>query len=220
MPWNQFYTLAANSNATSSQVTVKNFPRVRSLAFLLLAVSLWMAASQAVAQTTISTGSIVGIVTDPSGAAVAGAKVSVKNEAVGQVIQLTTNASGAYNSGALIVGQYSVQVSAAGFQNVVTMVRVLVGNTATENGELQVGQADQIVEVKGTEVRVNVEQSAVQGVLNATQIENLPVNGRNFLDSDATRAGSADSGRTKFRPYEGGLLVDLVWGTFRTHSTH
>ena len=61
-------------------------------------------------------------------------------------------------------------------------VTVLVGNTATVNVNLQIGQENEVIEVRGSEMRVNTEQPTVQGVLTAQQIENLPVNGRNFLD--------------------------------------
>jgi len=134
------------------------------------------------AQTTVSTGSIVGTVSDPSGAVVVGAKISITNVATGQVINLATNSSGAYNSGALVPGNYRVQVSAKGFSSVETPVTVLVGNTATANVSLLIGQENQVVEVQGSGVRVNTQQPTVQGVLDQEQIENLPVNGRNFLD--------------------------------------
>jgi carboxypeptidase family protein len=150
------------------------------LAFLLL--MLVNAARPLSAQTTIATGSIVGTVSDPSSALVIEAKVTITNIATGQVINLATNSSGVYNSGALVPGNYTVQVSAKGFSSVDTPVTVLVGNTATVNVSLQVGQENQVVEVQGSGVRVNTEQPAVQGVLDEEQIENLPVNGRNFLD--------------------------------------
>ena len=67
-------------------------------------------------QTTVSTGSIVGTVTDPSGALVDNAKVTVTNTETNQIINLTSNASGAYNSGALSPGNYKVQVSAERLQ--------------------------------------------------------------------------------------------------------
>jgi Carboxypeptidase regulatory-like domain len=134
------------------------------------------------AQTTVSTGSIVGTVSDPSGAVVSGAKVSITNLATGQLINLTTNSSGSFNSGALIPGNYKTLVSAKGFSSVEVSLTVLVGNTATANVNLQIGQQNQIIDVQGPAVRVNTEQATVQGVLNADQIENLPVNGRNFQD--------------------------------------
>jgi Carboxypeptidase regulatory-like domain len=134
------------------------------------------------AQTTVSTGSIVGTVSDPSGAVVTGADVTIMNVATGQLITITTNSSGSYNSGALFPGDYKIHVSAKGFKSSEIHVTVLIGNTATVNVNLQIGQENQLVEVQGSEMRVNTEQPAVQGVLTAKQIENLPVNGRNFLD--------------------------------------
>jgi hypothetical protein len=136
----------------------------------------------AFAQTTVGTGSIVGTVDDPSGASIARAKITITNVATGQVVGLTTNSSGIFNSGTLIPGDYKTVVSAKGFRSVEAQVTVLVGNTATLNMSLQLGPENQIVEVQGSEIRVNTEQSTVQGVLNAEQIQNLPVNGRNFLD--------------------------------------
>jgi hypothetical protein len=125
---------------------------------------------------------MVGTVSDPSGAVVAEARVKISNIATGQLINLATNSSGVYNSGALVPGDYRVAVSAKGFSLVDTPVTVLVGNTATANVSLVVGQENQSVEVQGSSVRVNTEQPTVQGVLDQDQIEILPVNGRNFLD--------------------------------------
>jgi len=150
------------------------------LAFLLF--TLVTAARPLFAQATVSTGSVVGTVSDLSGAVLIGAKVTIANVVTGQVISLATNSSGAYNSGALVPGNYRVQVSAKGFRSVDTPVTVLVGNTATANVTLQIGQENQLVEVRDSAAQVNTEQATIQGVLDAQQIENLPVNGRNFLD--------------------------------------
>jgi hypothetical protein len=57
-----------------------------------------------------------------------------------------------------------------------------VGNTATVNVNLHVGQEQVVVEVQNSAAQVNTEQPTVQGVLNEQQIENLPMNGRNFLE--------------------------------------
>jgi Carboxypeptidase regulatory-like domain len=134
------------------------------------------------AQTTVGTGSIVGTVTDPSDAVISGAQITITNVATGQVIHLTTNSSGAFNSGALIPGDYDTRLAAKGFSPVEAPTTVLVGNTATVNATLQIGPEIQLVTVRGSALQVNKEQATVQGVLNAQQIENLPVNGRNFLD--------------------------------------
>jgi len=134
------------------------------------------------AQTTVGTGSIVGTVSDPSGAVISGAKVTITNVATGQFISVTANSSGAFSSGALIPGSYKTVVSAKGFSSAEAAVKVLVGNTATVNVSLRIGNEKEVVEVQDFSLRVNTEQATVQGVLNEQQIENLPVNGRNFLD--------------------------------------
>jgi hypothetical protein len=133
-------------------------------------------------QTTVGTGSIVGTVSDPSGAVISGAKITITNVGTGQVIELTANSSGSFNSGALVPGNYRTLVSANGFRSVEVEVTVFVGNTATVNVNLQIGLENQVVRVQGSDIRVNTEQPTVQGVLTEQQIENLPVNGRNFLD--------------------------------------
>jgi hypothetical protein len=134
------------------------------------------------AQTTVGTGNIVGTVNDPSQAVVSGAQLTITNVAIGQFIHLITNSLGFYNSGALVPGDYRVRASADGFSSVELPVTVLVGNTATANVTLQLGLRTQVIQVPDSVLRVNTEQPTVQGVLSAQQIENLPVNGRNFLD--------------------------------------
>jgi len=145
----------------------------------LLSVSI---AIPSFAQTTIDTGSIVGTVSDPSSALISGARITITNIATGQVVEVITNSSGSFNSGALIPDNYKMQVSEKGFRSAEAAVTVLVGNTTSVNVGLQIGPETQLVQVQGSEMRVNTEQPTVQGVLTAPQIETLPINGRNFLD--------------------------------------
>ncbi len=166
------------------------------------------------AQTTVGTGSIVGNVTDPSNAVISSAKVSITNVATGHVMSLTTNSAGAYNSGALLPGDYKVQVGARGFRQMEMPVTVLVGNTATVNMKLEIGQESQVVEVQGSAVRVNTEQATVQGVLNAEQIENLPVNGRNFLDLAQLEPGVQIQDGQDFDPTKAGYSSISFGGRF------
>jgi len=134
------------------------------------------------AQATIGTGSIVGTVSDPSGSVINGAEVTITNVATGQLTHVSTNSSGSFNSGALVPGDYKTLISAKGFRSAEAAVTVLVGNTATVNMSLRIGNEKEVVEVQDSTLQVNTEQATVQGVLNEQQIENLPVNGRNFLD--------------------------------------
>lgn len=180
-------------------------PRLlKTIGHAMLGLFVLLCAGSGFSQTTVGTGSIVGTVTDPSGAYVPGATIKVTNTQTGQVINATANAAGAYNSGALTPGSYRVQVAAKGFSTVEQTVNVLVGNTATVNAALQVGQENQIVEVQGSQVAVNTEQAEVQGVLTADQVENLPVNGRNFLDLAQLEPGVQIQDGQDFDPTKAG----------------
>src|SRR5438874_1766919 len=94
-----------------SNVWVWNRARLVVLTAIVLALS-----SASLAQTTISTGSIQGTVSDPSGAILAGAKVTITSQETGQVIHLTTTTAGLYASGAMTPGHYTVSVESEGFK--------------------------------------------------------------------------------------------------------
>ncbi len=85
---------------------------------LALMTAFLLSPSLLFAQTTLSTGSIVGTVTDPSGAVLGGAKVVITNTETNQTFTLTSNSSGAFSSGPLDPGKYKVQVAAKGFSSV------------------------------------------------------------------------------------------------------
>src|SRR4029077_20054733 len=159
-------------------------------------------------------GSIVGTVTDPTGAVVSGAKVVVTNTGTGQSINLNANQSGAYASGPLDPGTYKVQVSATGFSSVSETLTVEVGNTASANIKLQLGQESQVIEVQASTVAVNTEQAEVQGVLNSDQIANLPVNGRNFLDLAQLEPGVQIQDGQNFDPTKAGYSSISFGGRF------
>ncbi|MBS1851915.1 MAG: TonB-dependent receptor [Acidobacteria bacterium] len=184
------------------------------LAVLLVIPGILAGAPGLHAQTTISTGSIQGTVTDPSGAVVGGAKVSIRNKSTNQVSETTTTSSGAYTSGALLPGNYEVRVEMAGFKTVSLPVTVQVSVTATGNVKLSVGESSQVVEVQGTEVSINTEQATVQGVLTAQQIENLPINGRNFLDLAQLEPGVQIQDGGNFDPTKNGFSSISFGGRF------
>ncbi len=165
-------------------------------------------------QTTISTGSIQGTVTDPSGAVVNGAKISITDIATGQAMKTTTNSSGLYTSGALIPDKYSVKVEAGGFKTSELMLTVQVGNTANGNTKLQVGRESETIEVQGSALQVNTDQATIQGVLNTEQIENLPVNGRNFLDLAQLEPGVQIQDGGNFDPTKNGFSSISFGGRF------
>jgi hypothetical protein len=167
-----------------------------------------------VAQTTISTGSINGTVTDPSGAVVVGAKVTITNKDTGQAITTASNSSGIYTSGTLLPGNYSVRVESQGYKTSERLVPVRVNSTTNGNFKLEIGESSQVVQVEASSAVVNTAQAEVQGVLTAQQIENLPVNGRNFLDLAQLEPGVQIQDGTNFDPTKVGYSSISFGGRF------
>jgi hypothetical protein len=183
----------------------------KSMALAVLCALLMCVA--AFAQTTVSTGSIAGTVTDNTGAVVPSAKVTIVGQ-TGQTVHVTTNSSGSYASGALVPGTYTVRVEAKGFKTEQLSLNVLVNNTANGNAQLQIGQESTVVEVQASAVEVNTQQAEVQGVLSSTQIENLPVNGRNFLDLAQLEPGVQIQDGENFDPTKVGYSSISFGGRF------
>src|ERR1700732_5017032 len=108
---------------------------------LLTLIALLMVLSSTVvsAQTTVAQGSIQGTVTDPSGAVVSGAKITITNKATAQVSTTSSSSSGTYNSGGLIPGDYVVRVETKGFKTTQLPVVVQVAVTSPGNVKLELG---------------------------------------------------------------------------------
>lgn len=135
------------------------------------------------------TGSISGIVTDPTGAVVPGAGITVTSKATGVTISLRTSADGSYTAAALLPGDYQVKVEAAGFKTTLLAVMVRVGNVTPGDVRLEVGATAETVTVEAEAVTVNTTQTTLQGVITAQMIRELPLNGRNFLDLGTLEPG-------------------------------
>ena len=127
-------------------------------------------------------GTILGTVTDASGAVVPGAKVSVKNLATGLERTSEASADGSYTLPELPIGTYSVTVTQSGFQTSITSnVVVDVATERRVDVVLKTGQVSTTVEVSG-ELLPQVETTSAElgGVLTTQAIANLPVNGRDY----------------------------------------
>ena len=188
-------------------------PRCCAGRLVLFAVLMLMSSRLLLAQ-SVGTGSIQGTVTDQSGAVFGGAKVTITNKATRSAIQLTSSSAGTYSSGPLQPGDYTVRVEAKGFKTAEIPIVAQVGVVSSANVKLQVGQESQVVEVQGTEVGVNTEQATVQGVLTASQIDNLPVNGRNFLDLAQLEPGVQIQEGSTFDPTKNGFSSISFQGRF------
>ena len=135
----------------------------------------------AVAQ--IQNGQFTGTVTDPSGAAVPNARVSIINQATNLSLTTNTNQTGLYNAKELPIGNYKITVEASGFKtssnNNVTLD---AGTIARVDFKLELGQARELVEVTGEAAAVNTDDSKLSTTISSAQINNLPLNGRNVYD--------------------------------------
>ncbi|HSU31515.1 MAG TPA: carboxypeptidase regulatory-like domain-containing protein [Bryobacteraceae bacterium] len=133
-----------------------------------------------VAQTT-NNQSILGTVQDSSGATVPNAVVSVVNEDTKLSRSATSNQSGNYVIADLPIGYYDVSAIAQGFKKfVLTKVNVSVGQQATVNVTLQLGDVNQSVTVQADAVRVESSSGEVSNLITGTQASNIQLNGRNF----------------------------------------
>ncbi|MGH9357201.1 MAG: carboxypeptidase regulatory-like domain-containing protein, partial [Terriglobia bacterium] len=127
--------------------------------------------------------SILGIVTDSSGAVIPNAKITVSNPERGVIRHLTSNTAGSYVAADLPIGTYTVTAQVPGFRRLVTAGVVLqVGATRRVDMRLQVGQVTQAVQVTANVAHVQTETAAVSGVITGKQIANLELNGRDFVN--------------------------------------
>ncbi len=127
-------------------------------------------------------GTILGTVTDSSGAAVTGANVTVKNLDTGLVRTVTTSADGTYSAPELPIGNYRVTVEISGFKTgVVTGIVVEVSSERRADVTLQPGEVAQRIEVSGdTLPQVESTSNTLGGIIESKIVTNLPVNGRDY----------------------------------------
>src|SRR5579864_1585126 len=151
--------------------------RITVFALVILAVTI--AASPAYAQ--VSGATLSGTITDPSGAAIANAQVSILNKATGVTRDVTADSAGLYSAPNLLPGQYDVTVKASGFsatkQSDITLT---VGAQQTLNVALRIGEATQTIEVAGVAPLILLGTSTVSGDVQGNAIRELPLNGRDW----------------------------------------
>jgi hypothetical protein len=150
---------------------------------------LTLAAFPVLAQDT--TGKIVGIVSDSSGAVVAGATVTVTNTGTQIARRTATDKAGYYQVLELPIGRYEVAAETAGFSRTVVSARnsLEINQTLHIDITLQVGAVKDVVTVEGGASAVETENSTVGATVSGLAIEELPLNGRNTLDLLATQPG-------------------------------
>jgi len=171
----------------------RGFGVVRTL--LLLGLSIWSLSLPAEAQQNL--GSIVGTVTDPSGAVMPGVSVTARHVSTDTVTKVTTNADGAYTLLDLKIGEYALSLGATGFKTLKQEVLVEAGVTAKLDFKLLVGEASQIVEVSAIAPQVNTSASSIGTTRVTEEMAELPVlmlgNNRGTLSLLRTMPGVSPS---------------------------
>jgi outer membrane receptor protein involved in Fe transport len=145
------------------------------------------------ASAQVQFGQFTGTVTDPTGAAIPNAKVTVLSMATDLSVFATTNANGNYSVKALPAGTYKITVEASGFKTVTNAgVTANAGTIGEVNFKLQIGKTSEVVEVTGEASVVNTEDSRLSTTVSSTQINNLPLNGRNVFDLMQLSSGAVN----------------------------
>ena len=184
----------------------KNSNRAESLlAFILRSLALifciFALSALAMAQ---STATLQGTATDTSNAAVPNVKVVIHNQQTGVDRTTQTDQAGVYLVPGLLPGTYQITFSANGFQNlVVTDLKLDVASTITENVQLKVGEVSQEVTVTGGAPLVNTSSVSVSQVITQKTVQEIPLNGRHFLDLAPLTPG------TMTAPQNGFLVAPL-----------
>jgi len=138
------------------------------------------------------TATIVGTVTDASGAVIPGAKVTVSNPSRGFVRDVASTSAGEYSAARIPIGDFVVTAEATGFEKLVRSgIAVEAGQTQRVDMVLKVGQVTEEVEVVGNVAKVETENSTVSDVVTSKQIDNLALNGQNVMGLEFLVPGAA-----------------------------
>ena len=143
---------------------------------ILLSLAYLLAGGNLFAQTT---GDIRGVVTDPSGAIISGAKITATANSVATERHAATDASGQFTLPTLPVGSYTVRVEAPGFKTFEQAnVTVDIGHSVQVNAALQLGESTQVVTAEASAPLVETTSTQLGAVMNSTSVVNLPLNTR------------------------------------------
>ena len=183
--------------------------RIRVLAGLVLAVLSLSATTYAQS----ATGSIDGVVLDATGAVLPGVGITITHQATGVTREVVTDGEGRFRAPVLPVGQYAVNAQLSGFKTVEQRdVTLNVGQTLTLRLEMAVSTVAESVTVSGSTPVIETSRSQVSSTVGETSVQNLPVNGRNFIDFALLTPGVTRDVRTGDISFAGqrGTLNSLV----------
>src|SRR5713226_1109727 len=165
-------------------------------AVLVALLATWLFSVSAIAQ--VDAGAVRGTVTDSTGAVVPNAKVTLTNDATGLSTATVTSADGAYTFGPVKIGPYMIDVEAAGFRKATSHVTVNVQEQARADFQLVAGAITETVEVTAAAPQLQTQDASVGTVATSQQVNDLPLNGRNY-----TFLAQLGAGVTKLNPTRG-----------------
>jgi hypothetical protein len=134
------------------------------------------------ADAQVPTGTIAGVVRDPSGTVVSGTRVKAVGLATGLSRNTVSSIQGDYSFAALPAGEYEVNVEAAGFQRIIRPASVEADATTTANFTLRLGDVNESITVNGATPQIRYDSYSVGGLITRNEIQELPLNGRSFLE--------------------------------------
>ncbi len=146
---------------------------------LRFAAAMVLAASAMFAQAP--TGTISGVVQDESGAIVPNAQVTVTNRDSGASRTINSGTDGTFSVAALAAGTYELKAAMTGFRTTVREATVETGATTTVDMRLQVGASKDVVTVEAATAQIEYQRNSIDGVITRQKIQELPLNGRSFL---------------------------------------
>src|SRR3984893_3230567 len=144
---------------------------------------------QAFAQ--VNTADILGTVTDAGGAVIPNVKVTVVNTATNDTKTTTTGSNGDYIFNLMPSGSYTISAEAPSFKKATIALNVVSGDRARANVQLQVGDVTQTVEVAAQSPALQTDSAALSTVVGAQSVQDLPLNGRNFVTLAQSTVGVA-----------------------------
>src|SRR6266436_2892074 len=165
-------------------------------AVLVALLATWLFSVSAIAQ--VDAGAVRGTVTDPTGAVLANAKVTLTNNATGLSTSAVTGTDGTYTFGPVKIGSYTMSVEAAGIRKTTTHVTVNVQEQARADFRLETGSITETVEVTAAAPQLQTQDASVGTVATSQQVNDLPLNGRNY-----TFLAQLGAGVTKLNPTRG-----------------
>jgi hypothetical protein len=162
---------------------------------LFLALGSLLFVSPATARAQVTTADLVGTIKDSSGAVVPGATVALTNEATGVSRSTTTSDSGTYSFTSLPPGRYRLSAELSGFRRIErTGVDLQVNQRAQIDLGLELGSVSESVVIQGTAPLLETQSSVLGSVIEEKQVQDLPLNGRNFVQLATLSTGVSGAG--------------------------